>query len=351
MTHHRLKASDWVQVRTKEEILAALDKDGRLDGMPFMPEMLKFCGMKLQVHKRAHKTCDTVFPIRSRRVKDAVHLSTRCDGAAHGGCQAACLLFWKETWLRPLERRGADDTSSTEPPRRSQALCSEADLLAATRKADAAGGEVVYVCQATQLPYMTTRLAWWDVRQYVEDWRSGNVGLRQILAGAFFMGYYRVSQAGIGLGPAMRWLWDRLAPLWRGTPWPRRPGLIPEGQPTPTDDLGLQEGEWVRVKPYREILKTLNLDNQNRGMRFDAELVPFCGRAYKVLRRVTKIINEQTGAMLEMKTPAIILDSVVCQAKYSPCRLFCPRAIYPYWREIWLERVEPRSATIRIERG
>jgi hypothetical protein len=31
---------------------------------------------------------------------DTVHLSDlRCDGSAHAGCQAGCLLFWKEAWL------------------------------------------------------------------------------------------------------------------------------------------------------------------------------------------------------------------------------------------------------------
>jgi hypothetical protein len=44
--------------------------------------------------------------------------------------------------------------------------------------------------------------------------------------------------------------------------------------------------------------------------------------------------------MLEMKSPCIVLDQVVCQARYSANRMFCPRAMYPYWREIWLEKVE-----------
>ena len=34
------RAGDWVEVRSKEEILATLDKKGQLDSMPFMPEML-----------------------------------------------------------------------------------------------------------------------------------------------------------------------------------------------------------------------------------------------------------------------------------------------------------------------
>jgi len=81
----------------------------------------------------------------------------------------------------------------------------------------------------------------------------------------------------------------------------------------------------------------------NRGMIWDAELVPYCGGTYRVLRRVDKILDEKTGKMTVMKTPCIILDTVTCEARYSACRMFCPRSIYPYWREIWLERVSPET--------
>src|SRR6516225_3074227 len=106
MKTSNLKVGDWVEIRSKEEILQTLDSKGQLDGMPFMPEMFAFCGQRLRVYKRAHKTCDTVFPVRSRRVHRAVHLETRCDGAAHGGCQAECLIFWKEAWLKPVDKPG-----------------------------------------------------------------------------------------------------------------------------------------------------------------------------------------------------------------------------------------------------
>ena len=53
-----LSVGDWVEVRSKEEILATLDKNGRLEEMPFMPQMFQYCGQRFQVHKRAHKTCD-----------------------------------------------------------------------------------------------------------------------------------------------------------------------------------------------------------------------------------------------------------------------------------------------------
>ena len=108
--------------------------------------------------------------------------------------------------------------------------------------------------------------------------------------------------------------------------------------------LDLQPGELVRIKPYKEILETLDTRDRNRGLYFDAEEVPYCGGQYRVLRRVTRIINDKTGRMLEMKTPCLILDSVICESRYSECRLFCPRSIYAYWREIWLERVGPKPA-------
>src|SRR2546427_33509 len=107
-----LKAGDWVEVRSPQEILATLDEKGCLENMPFMPEMFAFCGQRFRVYKRAHKTCDTVFPVRGRRVNAAVHLETRCDGRAHGGCQAGCLIFWKEAWLKRTSCDSPSDDSS-----------------------------------------------------------------------------------------------------------------------------------------------------------------------------------------------------------------------------------------------
>jgi hypothetical protein len=341
----KLKAGEWVEVKSREEILQTLDADGRLEGMPFMPEMLAFCGRRFQVYKRAHKTCDTVFPVRGRRVEGTVHLETRCDGQAHGGCQAGCLLFWKEDWLRRVD--GPADQiigiRNAVANRRSdrQGGCTEAGLIAAAAKVDPASGQAAYVCQATRLPYMTSDLHWWQPQQYVEDYTSGNVGLGRILAGFIYSVYYNISQAGIGVGRPLRWLYDRLHPLWGGTTFPRHVGTIPAGQRTPTAVLNLQAGELVRVKSHAEILKTIDDQSRNRGLWWDAEMVPYCGGTYRVLRRVTRIIDERTGKMQEMKNPCIILDDVTCTSRYSDCRMFCPRSIYTYWREIWLERVEP----------
>lgn len=342
----KLRVGDWVEVRCAEEILQTLDSNGQLEGMPFMPEMLQFCGRRFRVYKRAHKTCDTVFPIRGRRVKRAVHLETRCDGSAHGGCQAGCLIFWKEAWLKPVNGPAGehDLVGLTSAPGRESAVSSPStSLLTNILLPDEQ--QPRYVCQATQLPYATSRLEWWDLRQYVEDYISGNVGLKRIVQGLAYSAYYNLSTAGIGLGRPLRWLYNTINMPIRGTLFPRSRGSIPEGAPTPTASLNLQPGELVRIKSHKEILATLNTNNFNRGMFWDAEMVPYCGKTYRVLRSVNQIIDEKTGKMRFMKNPCIILDSVICNSRYSYCRMFCPRSIYSYWREIWLERVAPSPAT------
>jgi hypothetical protein len=332
-----------VEVRSKDEILRTLDEKGQLDGMPFMPEMFAFCGKRFPVYKRAHKTCDTVFPVRGRRVDDAVHLDTRCDGSAHGGCQASCLLFWKLEWLKPVDRKDA-------PRERSSSDCSEQRLQKLTTTEDTNDPSPKYVCQATQLPYATSKLEWWEASQYLEDYTSGNVGLGRVLSAGIYMLAHRLSKAGIGLGRPIRWFYDNFHFLWGGAPYPRRQGTIPDGSPTPVAELGLMPGELVQIKPYQEILQTLNESNRNRGLFFDAEEVPYCGKKYRVLKRVDRIINERSGHMQDMKTPCVILDSVICESRYSECRLLCPRSIYPYWREIWLERVAEAGDSAR-QRG
>jgi hypothetical protein len=348
MSKLNLRAGEWIEVRSKEEILQTLDKNGRLDELPFMPQMFEYCGRRLRVAKRAHKTCDTVNDFIGRRMKEAVHLEgTRCDGKVYGGCQAGCFLFWKESWLKRVSESGPDPASMVFSERTGDGhagsvdRCTEADVLAGTKRStEESGGDQAFVCQATQLPAATEPLPWWEWRQYLEDLTSGNVSLGRMARGFLYMFYHhRVIPFRYRFSPLMRRLYDMFQSLWGGIPYPRYHGTIPLGKPTPTLNLNLQPGEWVRVKSYKAILATCDEADKNRGMKFDAEMVPYCGRTYRVLRRATKILNEKTGKMQELKNPCIILEGVVCQSRYSECRLFCPRSIYSFWREIWLERV------------
>lgn len=343
----KLRAGDWVKVRSKDEILCTLDDRGQLDGLPFMPEMLRFCGQRFRIYRRAHKTCDTVHGTGGRRMGSAVHLEgLRCNGEHHGGCEAQCLLFWKAAWLKSAPSlQGGQQAESwqAEPGEKATlGLSSEEELEETTQsRGDGDPGDPTYICQATQLPEATAPLKWWDIRQYIEDYTSGNVGLKVMVQGMLFGTYETIINAGIGLGPILRWLYDQWMALRGGVPYPRRRGRVPDGTRTPDSALGLVPGEWVRVKKYEEILNTLDRRNQNRGLYFDAEEVPYCGQMFKVLGRVNRIINEKTGKMMVFKTGSVLLEGAYCQARYSSRRLFCPRSIYPMWREAWLERAHP----------
>jgi hypothetical protein len=134
-----------------------------------------------------------------------------------------------------------------------------------------------------------------------------------------------------------------------GRPVPDFTGVVPVSERTPVGRLQLKPGEVVRVKPRAEIERTLNVKGANAGLYFDVEMSPYCGRVVRVQDSVTQIVDEYTGRMRTMKQPCIMLEDVVCKSEYSECRLMCPRAIYSYWREVWLDRVETRESDAKAK--
>jgi len=339
----KLKSGEWVYVRSKAEILATLDKNGRYEELPFMPQMLPYCGQKLRVARRAHKVCSTQHPTVSGAMNDAVVIEElRCDGQGFGGCEAGCLFIWKEAWLK----RADDATTGVTNPLADGSGCTEDDLWAATKKPPSP--ELVhlgprYVCQATQITAATRPLPFWSIPQFIEDYTSGNQRISTILGAISFALYYRLAESGLGFGTPLRWLYDKIQGIRGKTGYVRRMGRIPLNGKTPTMNLDLQPGELVKIKSHSEILDTVNLNLVNRGMGFHPELVPFCGQTFKVKYRVRNIINEKTGHMMELKNPCIVLDGLHCGGYYTK-PLFCTRDCFPYWREIWLERTKDNVA-------
>ena len=205
-----LRAGDLVEVRSRAEILETLDSDGRLEGLPFMPQMLEYCGRRFR-SSRVRTRRVTSSAGEGRRLVRCVHLDVRCDGKAYGGCQAACLIFWKEDWLKRARRpddatRARRCAASRRPHARARR---SRDRLARDQKIDRDSGEPVYMCQATRVPDFTQPLAWWDPRQYIADWRSGNVTLGRLMRGLLFQTYSRVTQAReAGVGRPGRWIYD-----------------------------------------------------------------------------------------------------------------------------------------------
>lgn len=326
-----LRVGDLVEVRDEAEIRATLDDRGELDGLPFMPEMLAYLGSRLTVSKVAFKVCDNIARTGMRRMVSAVHLAepgeaVRCAGSGHGGCENACLLHWKEAWLRRVDAAAEAPSVQVGPPEGTRLLPL---LVAATRAESGPDGEVRYSCQATEMLRATpVCLPLRDLGQYVQDVRTGNAGVRAVLT-AFLIGLFNRLQ-----GLSTRLLPERFR-FRGGTKWGFLRGQVRSGR-TPTGELGLQPGEWVRIRSKAEILATLNADLLNRGMGFDAEMSRFCGRTARVQRRVSRVVDERTGRMLTMRYPCIVLDDIVCEGAFT---VSCPRAFVAFWREIWLERI------------
>lgn len=329
-----LKAGEWVEIRSQEEILATLDAQGRLDNLPFMPEMLQHCGRRFQVFKRADKTCDYIQNWSIRRIENTVHLAgLRCDGSGHGGCEASCLIFWKEAWLKRADNNVVSEQTLRPaiPQAQRGGFCSVATILAASQREDETGASV-YSCQATDVPKFTAPMRVWDLRQYVRDLRSGNLasGL------ATDTRAQRALETVLGILQVLRAIvisvFNEVQARRHGHAYPHIAGTATTKS---QESLHLQPGELVQVRSSEEIAATLDKNQRSRGLWFDSEMLPYCGGIYRVLRRVNRIIDEKTGKMISMKSPCIVLEGVVCRADYH--RL-CPRSIYPYWRESWLRR-------------
>jgi hypothetical protein len=333
---HRLKPGDVVEVRSPAEILSTLDSEASIDGMPFMGEMLQYAGRRFTVTHRVEKICDTASgnPPNSRRMYDTVLLDDlRCDGSAHGGCQAGCRIYWKESWLRRVDQDQRPADGGADARAQLEELATAGGW---TSRADNGDGIEIYRCQATEAVRASEQLGAFDLRQYARELASGNVGLQRFLRVSL-----RATSLLIGRKLRLRGIARRLFGLLglRRQPAQSAPVAAPV-------KLDLQPGEVVEVRPREEIARTLDANGKMRGLWYDPpEMGPYSGGRYRVKERVERIIDERTGEMIEIASDCLILDGVICTGDHSACRWFCPRGIYAYWREAWLHRVDESDAT------
>lgn len=298
-----LQIGDLVQVRPWQEIRATLDAQGTLGGMPFMPEMLPYCGRVFPVWRLVHKACSEAGAMR--RLKQVVYIgSMRCDGSAHDGCQKWCRFFWHEDWLRKVDAPTAPDDRPVE-----------ADLKAAATTLITRTAADHYFCQSTELVRASTHIARWDLRHCWREFRSKNYPFD------FFVRSLIVP------------VWLRLRVLVEGEHVHRLRGMLDK---TPAESLNLQPGEWVEVKSREEIAATLDKHGRNRGLEFAPFMMNLFGRRFRVLCRVDRMILESSGKMGTLKN-TVLLDQCTCDGF---CRLgSCPRDLFHFWHEIWLRRV------------
>lgn len=301
-----------------EEILRTLDGNGTLDQLPFMPEMLAHCGRRYRVSNRVVQAVIdgaaldhyTESYVRAFLNDDVVLLEDlRCSGAAHGGCQRGCVLFWKEAWLRKVD--------SGTPPGKPPPPLGQPQPPPVRSTSD----QGRYFCQSTEFRNATRHLSGWD--RVRNCWRAvwvGNCNPFAMANGLAVWCYWRFRQKLFG-------------------EWPRG-----HQTSTPVESLNLQPGEWVQVKPLSEIRKTLNARGRNRGLHFSPDMSRYCGQKLRVRSRAEPLITEVTGEVHRIQN-TVILEGAVCDtATYAFGG--CPRADFMYWREIWLRRIDAGGSPI-----
>jgi hypothetical protein len=105
----------------------------------------------------------------------------------------------------------------------------------------------------------------------------------------------------------------------------------------PTEEvLNLKPGEWVEVKSEQEILATLDQKGRYKGLGWMCNMRKFCGKRYRVLKRLEKMLLESNGKYRQVRD-TVLLEGVICDGQDW---FGCDRSCYHFWREVWLKRVE-----------
>ncbi len=114
--------------------------------------------------------------------------------------------------------------------------------------------------------------------------------------------------------------------------------LAQKGDMPVKEVLDLQPGEFVQVRSLEEIRTTLDENGKYKGLLFMPEMKDFCGKKYRVFKKVRSITLESNGEVRKLKSPTVFLEDVYCDGKRHND---CDRSCLLFWREAWLQRTEP----------
>jgi hypothetical protein len=293
-----------VFVRPLREIATTLDTNGTLEGLPFLAEMVKYCGRSFRVRRRVNKLIQEGVGSSMRRIRDVVLLEgTVCDGHAHGDCQRACFPLWKVDWLEPASGPGSEGHE-------------EIGMIV---DGDSNGGTPSFPsgsrCQVTELLKATRPLPLWHPLRHYWDFTARTYSPRDYLA-YVLRGVYKKTLKRV-ISKALR-----------------RNNVPPIS--TPEIPLDLKSGDLVEVKSAAEIKATLNADGRCCGLYFMPGMKAYCGRRFRVRQPVERMMSERTGEMRSLSR-TVLLEDATCDGKASGG---CQRACYVFWKEAWLRRID-----------
>jgi hypothetical protein len=304
---HDFIVGDVVEVKSWSEVKMTLDETGRLENLPFMPEMRAMCGQRARVFRAMHRLFDYRKTRRMRHMVGTVLLvGTTCDGSSHGGCEAACFPIWKSAWLRRVD--ASDSTTVSAEARLQPGLPQDDSPLAMNPQ------KPQYTCQLTELSAASLPLsAWSAVPNLLRPLVSGNVAPL-----AFIVGW-------------LTYLFNDLQHLRGGVGFPTFGQALPASDEI--EETKFHVGDEVVVRSPAEIRATLNERMLNRGLWFEVDMLKHCGRRYQVQTDVRKLIDIVTGEMRIMKTRAYLLRDVNFSGERQ---LFNAQHDAFFWRGVWL---------------
>jgi hypothetical protein len=101
------------------------------------------------------------------------------------------------------------------------------------------------------------------------------------------------------------------------------------------EKLNLKVGDMVEIRTEKEIVATLK-GSRYRGLSFMPEMLKYCGKKYKVLKRIENYIVEGNINKKVKPKNTVILEGVFCDGSWHGG---CDRTCYCLWREKWLRRI------------
>lgn len=296
------EAGDLVEVRSIQEILTTLDNKSKLGGIAFTPQMTEFCGKTFTICKKVTRMIlESTGELRTLKIPTVMLEGVVCNGKAHGGCDRSCLYLWPEAWVKKTpsvankEQKGPiGGDSITDIPERCQA--NFPDLTQAT---------LPDTRSALQL-----RRYWWRFKRGL--WHLRVLGLFGFTSWTFFSGNRKQVHSD-----------------------------------TKAASLNLQPGDYIEVRSLKEIFATLDNDDKLKGMRFNREMAKFSGGRFRVYKRLDKMISEEDGKLLKVKTPTVMLEGAFCDGKSHG---MCDRYCFAFWREAWLRKIPDEERTSQAVR-
>lgn len=150
-----------------------------------------------------------------------------------------------------------------------------------------------------------------------------------------------INRFKVSLRRHMRPTWERAFKAYsnNGMNWLCRMRGLPEKKGAGENrafTMEIKAGDYVRVKPVAEILKTTNHWNQVKGCAFMPVMEKYCNTVQRVWKEMRRFVDER-DFKIKKTNGIILLEDVICEGTEGHGR--CDRACLHFWRKEWLEKI------------